>query len=37
MRYKNEVIRMEDREIVQLYWDRDETAISATSEKYGNY
>ena len=23
--------------IVQLYWDRDERAISATSEKYGGY
>ncbi len=28
---------MEDSKIVQLYWDRDERAISATSEKYGNY
>ena len=26
---------MEDTAIVQLYWDRDERAISATSEKYG--
>ena len=25
---------MEDRQIVQLYWDRDEKAISATAEKY---
>lgn len=28
---------MEDREIVQLYWDRNEDAISQTSRKYGNY
>lgn len=28
---------MEDSKIVQLYWDRNEFAISATSEKYGNY
>ena len=28
---------MEDREIVQLYWDRDEQAIPATAEKYGRY
>lgn len=28
---------MEDRDIVQLYWDRDERAIPATSEKYGSY
>ncbi len=28
---------MEDQQIVQLYWDRDEKAIAATSEKYGNY
>ena len=28
---------MEDAAIVQLYWDRDERAISATSEKYGGY
>ena len=24
-------------QIVQLYWDRDEQAIPATSDKYGNY
>ncbi len=30
-------IRMDDREIVQLYWDRNELAIPATSEKYGKY
>lgn len=28
---------MEDNAIVQLYWDRDEKAISATAEKYGAY
>ena len=28
---------MDDANIVQLYWDRDEQAIPATSDKYGNY
>ncbi len=28
---------MEDREIIALYWDRDEEAIPATAEKYGGY
>lgn len=28
---------MEDAKIVQLYWSRDEQAISATADKYGNY
>ena len=28
---------MQDEDIVSLYWDRDETAISLTGEKYGNY
>ena len=28
---------MDDARIVQLYWDRDEQAIPATSEKYGSY
>ncbi len=28
---------MEDAKIVQLYWDRDEQAIPATSDKYGSY
>lgn len=28
---------MNDTEIIQLYWSRDEKAISATAEKYGNY
>lgn len=28
---------MEDSAIVQLYWDRDETAISRTEYKYGQY
>lgn len=28
---------MEDAKIVQLYWDRNEQALSATADKYGNY
>ena len=28
---------MEDRDIIQLYWDRDEGAIPATADKYGGY
>ncbi len=28
---------MEDSAIVQLYWDRDQRAISETADKYGNY
>lgn len=28
---------MEDHQIVTLYWERNELAIRATSEKYGNY
>ena len=28
---------MEDNQIVQLYWDRDERAIKYTQQKYGNY
>lgn len=28
---------MKDHEIIDLYWDRKETAISATAEKYGKY
>ncbi len=28
---------LNDEMIVRLYWDRDEAAISATSEKYGKY
>ena len=28
---------MEDRDIVDLYWQRDETAITATANKYGAY
>lgn len=28
---------MEDEKIIQLYWDRDETAIPATADKYGKY
>lgn len=28
---------MEDREIIRLYWDRDDRAIKATDDKYGRY
>lgn len=28
---------MKDEEIIALYWERDESAISATAEKYGSY
>ena len=28
---------MDDAKIVQLYWDRDERAIPAAADKYGNY
>lgn len=28
---------MEDRQIVELYWNREETAIAESSHKYGNY
>ena len=28
---------MDDREIIQLYWERNDGAIPATAEKYGNY
>jgi len=28
---------MKDAQIVELYWNRDEAAIAATSERYGNY
>ena len=28
---------MEDSQILQLFWERDESAISAVSEKYGHY
>ena len=28
---------MDDTKIVQLYWDRNEQAIPATADKYGNY
>lgn len=28
---------MDDANIVQLYWDRNEQAIPATADKYGNY
>jgi RNA polymerase sigma-70 factor (ECF subfamily) len=32
-----EVVPLEDKKIVMLYWDRDEQAIPATAEKYGSY
>ena len=28
---------MKDEDIIRLFWKRDETAISETSEKYGSY
>ena len=28
---------MRDHEIIELYWARNESAITATAEKYGNY
>ena len=28
---------MKDTEIIDLYWNRDESAIAATAESYGNY
>lgn len=28
---------MKDENIIRLYWDRDETAIKETSDKYGKY
>ena len=28
---------MKDREIIELYWARNESAIAATAEKYGSY
>ena len=28
---------MDDEGIIRLYWDRDETAITETSKKYGKY
>ena len=28
---------MEDSKIIQLFWERDEAAVSAVSEKYGRY
>ena len=28
---------MDDSEIIQLFWERDEAAVSAVSEKYGRY
>ena len=31
----SEVNTMDDAEIVQLYWDRNEQALAATADKYG--
>lgn len=28
---------MEDSQIIQLYWERDEQAIDATLQKYGSF
>jgi len=28
---------MDDKQIIDLYWERSETAISETAEKYGRY
>ena len=28
---------MDDNDIIRLYWDRDDRAIRATAEKYGQY
>ena len=28
---------MQDNEIIELYWNRDESAIAATAKSYGNY
>ena len=28
---------MTDEKIVQLYWDRDESAVAETQDKYGRY
>ena len=28
---------LEDAQIIQLYWDRDQEAISETDRKYGRY
>ena len=28
---------MDDRSIIALYWERDESAIAKTAEKYGKY
>ncbi len=36
-KYQKEVRSLEDKDIVNLYWDRNERAISETSAKYGHY
>ena len=35
--FESEVKQMDDETIVQLYFDRNEKAIPATADKYGNY
>ena len=34
---QQEKVQMEDSAIVALYWDRNESALRETSEKYGRY
>ena len=36
-RQKAEVNAMEDNKIIQLFWERNESALAAVSEKYGRY
>lgn len=36
--YRNgKEVRVEDKQIIDLYWARAETAISETAKKYGRY
>lgn len=34
---KGKEVRVEDKQIIDLYWARAETAISETAKKYGRY
>ena len=34
---KGKEVRVEDKQIIDLYWRRAETAISETAKKYGRY
>ncbi|MCR5467601.1 MAG: sigma-70 family RNA polymerase sigma factor [Lachnospiraceae bacterium] len=34
---RSKTLSLQDREIIDLYWDRDQTAIQHTDEKYGKY